>query len=254
MIVEHDLVDMCKPGDRVMVVGNYRSFLPPKGSIFFKTMLIANNIVIKNSNFSIERFDITKCRNLVNKEKDNIFDLLANSIAPSRRGNIQVKRAIVCLLLGGVETILPNNSRISGDINILLIGDPGVAKSQFLRCVLRVAPFAVCTTGRGSTGVGLTAAVTTNRSTRGRQLEAGAMVLADRGVVCINEFDKMSDIDRVTIHEAMEQGKVSISKAGILAKLNARCSVLAAANPLGGYYDQRKTPRDNIGMQDSLLS
>ncbi|CAI6366887.1 unnamed protein product [Macrosiphum euphorbiae] len=254
VVVEHDLVDMCKPGDRVMIIGHYRSFLPPKGSIFFKTMLIANNIVLKNANFSVDRSDFTKCRDLANTEKYNIFDLLANSIAPSLYGNILVKRAIVCLLLGGVEITLPNNSRIRGDIHILLIGDPSVAKSQLLRCVLNVAPFVVGTTGRGSTGVGLTAAVTTNRSTGGRHLEAGAMVLADRGVVCIDEFDKMSDIDRVTIHEAMEQGKVSISKAGIHAQLNARCSVLAAANPLGGYYDRRKTPRDNIGMQDSLLS
>ncbi|CAO3689732.1 unnamed protein product [Umbelopsis ramanniana] len=184
----------------------------------------------------------------------NLYETFATSIAPSIFGNADIKKAIACLLFGGSKKILPDGMKLRGDINVLLLGDPGTAKSQLLKFVEKVAPIAVYTSGKGSSAAGLTASVVRDPNTREFYLEGGAMVLADGGVVCIDEFDKMRDEDRVAIHEAMEQQTISIAKAGITTILNSRTSVLAAANPIFGRYDDMKSPGENIDFQTTILS
>ena len=186
--------------------------------------------------------------------RPDLYTLFASCIAPSIYGNADIKKAITCLLMGGSKKILPDGMRLRGDINVLLLGDPGTAKSQLLKFVEKCAPIAIYTSGKGSSAAGLTASVQRDTSTREFYLEGGAMVLADGGVVCIDEFDKMRDEDRVAIHEAMEQQTISIAKAGITTILNARTSVLAAANPIFGRYDDLKSPGENIDFQTTILS
>ncbi|KAH8100472.1 MCM-domain-containing protein [Cristinia sonorae] len=185
---------------------------------------------------------------------DGFYERFAKSVGPSIYGSLDIKKAITCLLFGGSKKILPDGMRLRGDINVLLLGDPGTAKSQLLKFVEKVAPIAVYTSGKGSSAAGLTAAVQRDSISREFYLEGGAMVLADTGVVCIDEFDKMRDEDRVAIHEAMEQQTISIAKAGITTVLNSRTSVLAAANPVFGRYDEGRSPGENIDFQTTILS
>uniref|UniRef100_A0A336MQU6 DNA helicase n=1 Tax=Culicoides sonorensis TaxID=179676 RepID=A0A336MQU6_CULSO len=183
----------------------------------------------------------------------NLLDVLAESLAPSIFGSTDIKKAIVCLLFGGARKRMPDGLTRRGDINLLLLGDPGTAKSQLLKFVEKVAPIAVYTSGKGSSASGLTASVMRDPASRNFIMEGGAMVLADGGVVCIDEFDKMKEDDRVAIHEAMEQQTISIAKAGITTTLNTRCSVLAAANSIFGRWDDTKG-EENIDFMPTILS
>merc|ERR1719433_2295246 len=183
--------------------------------------------------------------------------MIHKSIAPSICASAQdviddVKRAVACLLFGGSQKQLPDGTRMRGDINILLLGDPGTAKSQFLKFSEKAAPIAVYTSGKGSSAAGLTAAIIKGKE--GFNLEGGAMVLADGGIVCIDEFDKMDVKDRVAIHEAMEQQTISIAKAGITTMLRTQCSVLAAANPRFGSYDDLSSTADQMDFETTILS
>lgn len=181
------------------------------------------------------------------------YERIIKSIAPSIYGSEDIKKSIACLLFGGSRKRLPDGLTRRGDINVLLLGDPGTAKSQLLKFVEKASPIGIYTSGKGSSAAGLTASVNRDPATRNFVMEGGAMVLADGGVVCIDEFDKMREDDRVAIHEAMEQQTISIAKAGITTTLNSRCAVLAAANSIFGRWDDTKGD-DNIDFMPTILS
>jgi DNA replication licensing factor MCM3 len=257
VILQDDLVDQAKPGDRVQIHGLFRplvgGYTISAGT--FKTTLIATQVIsinLQNNQVPTGK-DLRRVREEIGNRSD-IEALLTRSLAPSVYGHYYIKKSCILQLVGGVEKNLKSGTRLRGDINMLLIGDPGTAKSQMLRHMLNIAPLSFNTNGKGSSGVGLTASVSFDKETGEKQLEAGAMVLADRGLICIDEFDKMSPEDRVSMHEVMEQQTVTIAKAGIHVTLNARCSVLAAANPIYGEFVKEKPINVNIGLPDSLLS
>ncbi|KAG4306580.1 hypothetical protein PORY_000568 [Pneumocystis oryctolagi] len=260
--VDRYLTNKATPGSRCTITGIY-SIYQSKSSKTSGAVAIRNPYV-RVVGLQIEMHGSSKNTAIFTEEEEeeflalsrnpNLYEIFASSIGSSIYGNMDIKKAICCLLFGGSKKILPDGMRLRGDINILLLGDPGTAKSQLLKFVEKVAPIAVYTSGKGSSAAGLTASIQRDAASREFYLEGGAMVLADGGVVCIDEFDKMRDEDRVAIHEAMEQQTISIAKAGITTILNSRTSVLAAANPVFGRYDDIKSPGDNIDFQTTILS
>ncbi|CAB4263881.1 unnamed protein product [Prunus armeniaca] len=260
VILLNDLIDCARPGEEIEVTGIYSnnfdlSLNTKNGFPVFATVVEANYITKKQDLFSAYKLTQEDKDEIEKLSKDpRIGERIVKSIAPSIYGHEDIKTAIALAMFGGQEKNVEGKHRLRGDINVLLLGDPGTAKSQFLKYVEKTGQRAVYTTGKGASAVGLTAAVHKDPVTREWTLEGGALVLADKGICLIDEFDKMNDQDRVSIHEAMEQQSISISKAGIVTSLQARCSVIAAANPVGGRYDSSKTFSQNVELTDPIIS
>jgi len=260
VILTGDLCDRCKPGDEVEISGVYSnqydsSLNTKQGFPVFTTVIMANHVLRKDEKSEADRLTDEDKRIIHQLAKDEtIGERIIASIAPSVFGHDDIKRALALSLFGGVTKNPGDKHKVRGDINVLLCGDPGTAKSQFLKFVQNIAPRAVFSTGQGASAVGLTAYVARSPVTKEWTLEAGALVLADKGVCLIDEFDKMNDQDRTSIHEAMEQQSISISKAGIVTSLQARCAVIAAANPIGGRYDTSMTFSENVDLTEPILS
>merc|ERR1719230_33083 len=267
LCVSQYLTDRASPGARLTAIGVFCATEHSTGqsmggsktrgtdTVKYSYLQVLGAQVSQGSAVEITAEDEEKFEQLARDPqiRDKIYRSIAPAICSSNKDVIgDVKKAVACLLFGGSRKLLPDGTRMRGDINVLLLGDPGTAKSQFLKFSEKAAPVAVYTSGKGSSAAGLTAAIVKDRE--GFSLEGGAMVLADGGIVCIDEFDKMDVKDRVAIHEAMEQQTISIAKAGITTMLNTRCSVLAAANPRFGTYDDLSSTADQMDFETTILS
>ena len=258
VVLTGDLVDTVRPGDELDVTGIYRCLHDAATNArtcfpVYRTDIFAVHVSRKGDLKLVQISDDQQNQLLELAKSPNFRERFIASMAPSIYGMWHVKTAIALSIMGGRPKEVAGKHRIRGDINTLIVGDPGLGKSQFLKYVEQIFPRAVYTTGKGASAVGLTAAVT--RDETGHWcLEGGAMVLADDGMCLIDEFDKMNDKDRTSLHEAMEQQSISISKAGIVATLQARCAVVAVANPTEGRYDPQRTFSQNVNLSDPILS
>ena len=265
--IRQDLVDNARPGDRIILTGIVRieqesvSGIQRGHSGLYRLRIEGNNIEFLGGRGSKTSRKIEREEILPEDEKliralaqtSDVYQRLIDSFAPHIQGQSLIKEAILLLIVGSNQRALGDGSKIRGDINVFLVGDPGTAKSEMLKFCARIAPRGLYTSGRGSTAAGLTAAVVKDK-TGIMMLEAGAVVLGDQGLVCIDEFDKMKPEDRSALHEVMEQQSASIAKGGIVATLNARTSILAAANPMYGKYDPFKNITENVNLPIPLLT
>jgi replicative DNA helicase Mcm len=263
VLLAEDLTGRLIPGNRVVANGVLKSLQRGGASrtgggrtTTFDLVLVGNSFEYKQREYDEIEISEDEERLVQSFRGDpNVIDKVVLSLAPTIKGMEEEKEAIALQLFGGVEKRQPDGIRIRGDIHVLLVGDPGVAKSQLLRYVADVAPRGIYTSGKGATAAGLTAAAVKDDFGGGRwMLEAGMLVLADGGIAVIDELDKMTPEDRSAMHEALEQQTVSVAKAGITATLNARCPVLAAANPKWGRFTRDRTISEQIDLPPTLLS
>ncbi|MEW6069110.1 MAG: minichromosome maintenance protein MCM [Candidatus Thermoplasmatota archaeon] len=256
--VEDDLVGKVLPGNRVILNGILDSTQKKERGIkstLFDIFLRTNSIEIEEREFEEIAISEDEEQEIIKLSKDKmIYQKIVSSIAPSIHGMELEKEALALQLFGGLPKEMPDGTKIRGDIHILLVGDPGTAKSQLLRYISALAPRGIYTSGKGATGAGLTATAVRDEFEGRWTLEAGALVLGDKGIVCVDEIDKMAEHDRSAIHEAMEQQTTSIAKAGITATLHCRCALLGAANPKFGRFEEYKALAEQIELSPTLLS